>query len=264
MTTETIKVATFNANSIRIRLEQILEWLQRETVDILCVQETKVQDHEFPQRAFQEAGYHVAFHGQKGYAGVATISRSEPQAVSFGLDDGAEDEEQARLIRAEIDGIAVVNTYVPQGRDVESPHFQYKLEWLARLEAFFRQHYSPTRPVLWMGDLNVAPEPIDVYDPKRLANHVDFHPDARAALERVCAWGLVDVFRRFHADEPEQYTYWDYRARNPVEKKVGWRIDHIMATEPLAARAVGSWIDVQARLAERPSDHTFLVAEFSR
>ncbi|HHX64239.1 MAG TPA: exodeoxyribonuclease III [Chloroflexi bacterium] len=264
MTADKIKVATFNANSVRIRLEQVLDWLEREEADILCIQETKVQDHEFPQMAFEEAGYHVIFRGQKGYAGVATVSRREPQNVSFGLGDGLEEEEQARLIRADIDGIAVINTYVPQGRDIESPHFRYKLEWLSRLRALFERCYSPDQPVLWMGDLNVALLPIDVYDPKRLANHVDYHPEARAALERVCSWGFEDVFRRFHPDEPEQYTYWDYRARNPVENKVGWRIDHIMATRPLAERAISSWIDVEARLVERPSDHTFLVAEFSR
>jgi len=121
---------------------------------------------------------------------------------------------------------------------------------------------SPDDPLVWVGDLNVAPEPIDVHDPKRHEKHVDFHIDARNAFRNVVEWGLVDVFRLLHPDEPDQYTYWDFRARNPVENKIGWRIDHVMATQSVAKRCTASWIDVEARLAERPSDHTFLVAEF--
>ena len=262
MSDNVLKVATFNANSIRARLGQVLAWLDRETPDILCVQETKVQDPDFPAEPFREAGYHVVFRGQKAHAGVAIISREDPQEVAFGLDDGGEPDE-ARLIRAVIRGIPVVNTYVPQGRSPDSEHFQYKLEWLARLRAFFDRHYLPDEPLLWLGDFNVATEPIDVHDPKRLKNHVDFHPEARAALERVREWGFVDVFRRHHPDEAGQYTYWDYRARNPVERGVGWRVDHIWATEPLARKSTGAWIDVEARQAERPSDHTLLVTEFA-
>ncbi len=257
-----LKVATYNANSIRSRLELVLGWLEKENPDILCLQETKVQDADFPAMAFLEAGYHVVFRGQKAYAGVAIVSREEPQEVAYGFDDGGEPDE-ARLIRAVIKGIPVVNTYVPQGRSPDSPQFQYKLEWLERLRALFERHYSPQEPLLWMGDFNVAPEPIDVHDPKRLKNHVDFHPLARAALERIREWGFVDVFRLHHPDEPEQYTFWDYRVRDAVRRKLGWRVDHIWATEPLARKSTGAWIDVEARLMEKPSDHTFLVAEFA-
>ncbi len=254
-----LKVATFNANSIRVRLDQVLRWMSREEADILCVQETKAQDKDFPAEPIRDAGYHVVFRGQKGHAGVAIISREEPREVAFGLDG----DDEARLIRAVIQGISVVNTYVPQGRSPDSEHFQHKLEWFSRLRAFFDQHYSPQEPLLWMGDFNVATEEIDVHDPQRLKNHVDFHPQARAALEQVREWGFVDVFRRHHPGEPDQYTYWDYRARDPVERGVGWRVDHIWATEPLARQSTRAWIDVEARLAERPSDHTFLVAEFA-
>jgi len=257
-----LKVATFNANSIRSRLELVLHWLQREAPDVLCLQETKVQDADFPAAAFQEIGYHVVFRGQKAYSGVAIASREEPQEVAFGFDDGGQPDE-ARLIRAVVRGIPVVNTYVPQGRSPDSPHFQYKLEWFARLRALFERHYSPREPLLWMGDFNVAPEPIDVHNPKRLKNHVDFHPEARAALERVREWGFVDVFRLHHPQEAEQYTFWDYRVPNAVERKIGWRVDHIWATELLARKSTRAWIDVEARRAERPSDHTFLVAEFA-
>ncbi len=257
-----LKVATYNANSIRARMALILDWLGRESPDVLCVQETKVQDVDFPAQPIQEAGYHVVFKGQKAHAGVAIISRGEPQKVSFGIDDGQEPDE-ARLIRAVIGGVSVVNTYIPQGRDPESEHFQYKLRWFERLRALCERHYTPDDLLVWMGDFNVATEPIDVHDPKGLEGHVCYRPEVREALQQVREWGFVDVFRKHHPDEPGQYTYYDYRARNPVERGVGWRVDHVWATEPLAEKSTEAWIDTEARLAERPSDHTFLVAEFA-
>jgi exodeoxyribonuclease-3 len=256
-----LKVATYNANSIRARMELLLDWLDREEPDVVGVQETKVQDEDFPAEPIREAGYHVVYRGQKAHAGVAIISSSEPENVAHGFDDGGEPDEP-RLIRAVIAGVPVVNTYVPQGRSVDSEHFEYKLDWFDRLRALFDAHYAPDEPLIWMGDFNVAPEPIDIYDPKGKANHVDFHPDAREALDAVKEWGFVDVFRRHHPDEEDQYTYYDYRAKDPIERGVGWRVDHVWATEPLAERSTDSWIDVDARRAERPSDHTFLVAEF--
>ena len=261
MLDDTLKVATFNANSIRSRLKLVLDWLQKETPDFLCLQETKVQDADFPATSFRDAGYYAVFRGQKAHAGVALISREEPQEVAFGFDDGGEPDE-ARLVRAVIQGIPVVNTYVPQGHSLDSPQFQYKLEWLARLRALLERHYSPQKMLLWMGDFNVAAEPIDVHDPKRLKNHVACHPLARAALQRVKEWGFVDVFRLHHPGEPEQYSFWDYRARDAVERRLGWRVDHIWATKPLARKSTWAWIDVDARLVEKPSDHTFVVAEF--
>jgi exodeoxyribonuclease-3 len=257
----TMKIATFNANSIRSRIPIILDWLKKESPDVLGVQEIKVQDSEFPLDAFAGTGYHVIFRGQKAYGGVALFSRGEPQEVAAGLDDGDEPD-APRLIRAVIRGIPIVNTYVPQGESADSPKFQYKLQWLARLRDFFARHYSPDKPLLWMGDFNVAPEDIDVYDPKRLKDHVDFHPEARAALERIREWGFVDAFRKHHPGEPGQYTYYDYRIRGTVERNVGWRVDHIWVTKPLAHACTASWIDLEPRKAERPSDHTFLAAEF--
>jgi exodeoxyribonuclease-3 len=261
MSNTLFKVATLNANSIRSRIEQVLEWLKRETPDILCLQETKVQDKDFPTQPILHAGFNVAFRGQKSHAGVAIISKKELQNVAFGLDDGGEPDE-ARLIRATTHDIPVVNTYVPQGRDPESHHFKYKLKWFGRLRELFNRQYTPRRPLLWVGDFNVAPEPIDIHDPKRLKDHVDFHPEARAALENVRSWGFVDLFRLHHPDEPGQYTYWDYRVRGAIERGLGWRVDHIWATKSLAQKCTRAWIDVEARKAERPSDHTFLIAEF--
>lgn len=262
MSLDVLKVATYNVNSIRARLGLVLDYLHRETPDVLCLQETKAQDSDFPAGAFHDAGYHVVFRGQKAHAGVAIATREEPHEISFGLDDDGNPDE-ARLIRLTVKGIRVVNTYVPQGRSADSEHFAYKLEWLSRMRALFERHYTREGPLLWMGDFNVAPEPIDVYDPKRQQNHVNFHLQARAALEQVREWGFVDVFRRHHAGEPEHYTVWDYRARDAVERGIGWRVDHIWATESLARKSARSIIEVATRLAQRPSDHALLMAEFS-
>ncbi len=261
MPRDILRVATFNVNSIRTRIPLVLGWLSRQSPDILCLQETKVQDEDFPAKSIRQAGYHVIFKGQKAHAGVAIISRQEPSDVAWGLDDGGPADE-ARLIRAVISGIAVVNTYVPQGRSPDSGHFRYKLEWLARMREFFERHYSPDEPLLWVGDLNVAREPIDVHDPVRLKDHVDFHPEAREALESVRRWGFVDVFRRHHPGEKGHYTYWDYRVPDAMERGLGWRVDQIFATKSLSRRSVDAWIDTLARKMERPSDHTFLVADF--
>jgi len=255
-------VATFNANSVRSRIPVIQHWLAREKPDVLCLQETKVQDHEFPAEAFREIGYHTVCRGQKAHAGVALASLVAPTDVACGLDDGGPPDEP-RLIRATVAGIPIVNTYVPQGQSVDSPVFAYKLEWFRRLRNYFARHFSPDAPLLWCGDFNVAPEEMDVHNPTRLVTHVDFHPQARAALAAVKGWGFVDVFRRHHPEEPGQYTFWDYRVAGALDRNVGWRVDHIWATWPLAERSTRCWIDRDARRAEKPSDHTFLVAEFS-
>ncbi len=255
-------VATFNANSIRTRLDQVLAWLEREAPDVLALQETKVQDELFPAAAFEAAGWHIVFRGQKAYAGVALATRAAPEQVAFGLDDGDEPD-GPRLVRAVVRGVPIINTYVPQGRAVDSPHFAYKLAWFERVRGLLVREYSPNQPLVWLGDLNVAPEEIDVHDPKRLVKEVDFHPEARAALARAMAWGLTDVVRQLHPGEAGLYTYWDYRVPGALERNVGWRVDHILATAPLAARACRAWVDVDARRVERPSDHTFLVAEFA-
>jgi len=199
MSNDMLKVATFNANSIRARLEVVLDWMKREAPDVIAFQETKVQDKDFPAAAFRDIGYHVVFRGQKSYSGVAVASREEPEQVASGFGDG-EEADEARLIRLVIRGVPIVNTYVPQGRSVDSPHFQHKLTWFERLRDLFDRDYSPDGPLLWMGDFNVAPQPEDVHDPKGLRNHADFHPEARAALQRVGEWGFIDVFRKRKLD----------------------------------------------------------------
>jgi exodeoxyribonuclease-3 len=262
MSSDVFKVATYNCNSIRARVGLVVDWLQQEKPDVLCLQETKAPDEEFPAEDFHAVGYHTFIRGQKAYAGVALVSKRAGQGGSFGLDDGAEPDE-ARLIQATFGDIALVNTYVPQGRTPDSSEFQRKLDWFERLRAYFDRHHSPEDPLIWAGDFNVAPEEIDVYDPKRLAKHVDFHPDARMALEEVRSWGFVDVFRLQHPQEPDQYSFWDYRVPNALDRGMGWRVDHIWATVPLANKCTRAWIDVDARRADKPSDHTFVIAEFA-
>ncbi|MHC4148240.1 MAG: exodeoxyribonuclease III [Planctomycetota bacterium] len=256
-----MKVASFNVNSLRARLPVVQGWLGASEPDVLCVQETKVQDVDFPKDAFDQAGYKYVFRGEKKYNGVAIFSKSEIKKVRFGFDD--EPKDGPRLVRAQINGVSIVNTYVPQGYERESEKFEYKLKWFERLLEFFDGNFKPSAPVVWVGDFNVAPEPKDVYDPEGLLGHVCFCPEVTQALNRIMEWGFVDVFR-MHCDQGGQYTFWDYRLRGSFGRNLGWRLDHIMATKPLAKKCTACYIDKEPRLAERPSDHTPIVAEFNR
>lgn len=257
----TFKIATYNVNSLRSRLHIVIPWLLQNRPDVLCMQETKVEDAKFPAEEFKKSGYHVVFRGTKQYNGVAVASLRAPEAVSFGFDDGGPADGE-RLISCTFPGVVVLNTYVPQGRDRESPHFAYKLEWFRRLRAFLEKSGSPDTPLIWCGDLNVAPEAIDVYDPKRLLGHVCFTPEVWDAFSGVKSWGLLDIFRKHHPGRPGQYTFFDYRVAGSIARGLGWRIDHILATRPLAGRSLSCSIDMQPRLEEKPSDHTILWAEF--
>lgn len=255
------RLATYNVNSIRSRLHIVLPWLRQKRPDVFCMQETKVEDEQFPVAAFADEGYQVIFRGAKQYNGVAIAFRKNPETILYGLGNGGPADED-RLIAAVFNGITVVNTYVPQGREKETVHFTYKLEWFKRLRYFFERHASPTTPLIWCGDLNVAPEQIDVHDPKRLLGHVCFTPEVWEAFASVRSWGLADLFRTHHPGEPGRYTFFDYRVPNSVKRGLGWRIDHILATEPLASRCLACEIDLDPRLAEKPSDHTILTADF--
>jgi exodeoxyribonuclease-3 len=255
-----MKIASFNANGIRARLPIVLEWLEKESPDVLCVQETKVQDSDFPQALFEDTGYHCSFKGQKGYNGVAVLSKTVPETVGSGFGDGDE-KEAPRLIRACIGGIEIVNTYVPQGREPDSEMFRYKIDWFGRLRRYFNDHFTPETRVVWTGDFNVAPQPIDVYDAEKLLGSIGFHPEEHQALAGVMAWGFVDIYRR-HNPEERAYTFWDYRIPNAVKRGLGWRIDHICASRCMADRSKTAWIDTGPRQMLKPSDHTFIVAEF--
>lgn len=255
------RLATYNVNSVRSRLHIIIPWLKKNRPDVLCMQETKVEDGKFPVVEFEDAGYNVIFKGEKRYNGVAVASLEKPKEVSFGLDDGGPPDKD-RLIKGVFSGIPVLNTYVPQGRDRESLQFTYKLKWFRRLKAFLEKSYSSDEPLIWCGDLNVAPEAIDVHNPKRLLGHVCFTPEVWEAFALVKSWGFIDLFRRFHPGEAAHYTFFDYRVPKSVERGLGWRVDHILTTMPLAAKSVNCSIDMNTRLADRPSDHTLLLAEF--
>ena len=260
---QSFKIACFNANGIRPRTPIILDWLKINDPDVLCIQETKVQDPDFPEKPYMERGYHPAYIGQKSYNGVAIISKEPLSAVRTGLKDGEQNEE-ARFISAQTgNGITIVNTYVPQGQQPDSEKFAYKIQWYNRLLSHFQSYYNPGIPVVWVGDLNVAPTSLDVYDPEKLYGSVCYHPDEHQALAKLMAFGFIDIYRKHKPDEKE-FTFWDYRIPNAVKRGLGWRIDHIMATPPMAEISIDAWIDKSPRLLEKPSDHTFIVAKFKK
>lgn len=254
-----MKIATYNVNSIRQRLPIVLDWLAANKPDVMCLQETKVPDEDFPSGALRDAGYHVTFRGMKGYNGVATLSLLEPEKVVYGLHEGP-DNEDFRIIQTVVAGIPIINTYVPQGYSITSDKYVYKLAWFRRLRRYFETALYPEQPAIWLGDLNIAPEPIDVYHPDKRVNDPDFHIDARNAYKETASWGFIDTFRKLHPDAV-QYTYWDY-FRNSFERNYGWRIDHIMATAPLAERCVRAEVDMSVRALKSTSDHTVVWAEF--
>jgi exodeoxyribonuclease III len=253
------KVATFNANSLRARLPIVKEWLAKEAPDALCLQETKVQDQDFPSQDFEAMGYHAAFKGQKSYNGVALITRCPAEALRLGLYE--EPDEEARFISARINDISLVNVYAPQGVAPGTDKFAYKLRWLKDLLAHIQENYETGVPLIVTGDFNVALEPIDVYDPVGLRGEVGFHPEEQVLMRQFFSWGLMDVFRK-HEPGGGFYTFWDYRIPNGFKRKIGWRIDYILASPPLGAKSKRAWIDVEPRKARKPSDHTFLAAEF--
>ena len=254
-----MRIATWNVNSIRRRLPILVGWLKLHQPDVMCLQETKVDDANFPVVDLRDAGYHCTFRGQKSYNGVATLTRREPETVMHGFCDGP-DSEDVRVLEVVVDGIAIVNTYVPQGYRIDSEKYAFKLAWFGRMRSYFEERLDPARPVIWTGDMNVAPEPIDVYHPDRRVNDVDFHIDARNAYARAVSWGFIDVFRKLHP-EAVQYTYWDY-FRNAFQNNWGWRIDHILATQPLAGVCRAAEIDLEPRRAPGASDHTIVWADF--
>ena len=255
-----MKIATFNANSIRSRMDIILSWLHTHRPDALCIQETKVQDFEFPHQPIEDAGYHVAYRGEKSYNGVAILTSKKADEVRFGLDDGGPADE-TRLAHVRIGPVHIVNTYVPQGREIDHAMYAYKLQWFKRLRAYFDRHFKKDDLLLWTGDLNVAAEPMDVHNPEERENHVCYHQAVREAFADCRSWGFVDVYRKHHP-EPGQYTFFDYRTINAVKRGLGWRIDYLFATPPLAEKSRDAFIDLDPRLGAKPSDHTFLAANF--
>ncbi len=258
---EKMKIATFNAASVRARLPVLIEWLAEVEPDVLAIQETKVEDDKFPREEFEELGYHLALHGQKAWNGVAVLSKSPISSIRMGFGDELFPND-ARILACEVNGISIINTYVPNGNTVGSDKFIYKLGWLERFRTFLDQNFRPTEPLVWLGDINVAPKATDVYDSKRMLGSVGHHPDEFVRLQKIVDFGLTDVFRTFE-DGPGHYTFFDFTLPRSVERNLGWRIDHVYATAPLAALCTSCTIDMGPRSWPRPSDHTFVVAEFS-
>jgi len=247
-------------NSIRSRLHIVIPWLDKNKPDYFCMQETKVDDVMFPSDEFEKLGYYLSFKGGKQYNGVAIASRQKPTKVNFGLPGKPADND--RIAAAFFDDLVILNAYVPQGQDVEKPQFTYKLEWLKRLKKYLQKNFDPRQKLVLCGDFNVAPEDIDVHDPKRILGHVSFNPQVWKSYKELLSWGLVDIFRLHHPDEPEQYTFFDYRVRDSVGRKLGWRVDHILATDVLAKSSKSCVIDMRTRLEEKPSDHAVIYAQW--
>ncbi|MEZ4365655.1 MAG: exodeoxyribonuclease III [Kofleriaceae bacterium] len=253
-----MKLATWNVNSIRARHDRLLAWLRAQAPDVVCLQETKVEDAAFPVDALAELGYHAAIWGQRTYNGVAILARTPPADVERGLGDG-DDDDQARLIAATVDGIRVVCAYVPNGGSVGSDKYAYKLRWLERLRAYLEARARPDQAWILCGDMNVAPDDRDVHDPAAWEGQLLCTPAERAGLQAALAWGMSDVFRHHHA-EGGHYSWWDYRGL-AFFKDQGARIDHVFATPPVVERSRGCVIDRAARKGTLPSDHAPVIVE---
>jgi exodeoxyribonuclease-3 len=257
----TIRIATWNVNSLRARHERLLGVLARHAPDVLCLQELKVEEDKLPLAALRDAGYHVAAVGQKTYNGVAILSRTEPEDVRRGLGDGVDDP-QARLVSARIRGIRVISAYFPNGSEPGSDKYAYKLAWMARLRRLLDRDFAPSEPLALCGDFNVAPTDLDVRNPEKWADTVLCTPAVRAALAEIRAWGLEDTLRKLRPDEGNLYSYWDYQMLG-FPKNDGLRIDHVDVTAPLAARLVACVIDREERKGKQPSDHAPVIATFA-
>jgi exodeoxyribonuclease-3 len=252
-----MKLATWNVNSLKVRLAQVLDFLAAHRPDALCLQETKSEDANFPLREIQAAGYGAWFTGQKTYNGVAILSPTVAKDVSVGIPNF--DDTQKRVIAATFNGVRIVCVYVPNGESVESDKYRYKLDWLARLHGWLQDELSKYPSLALLGDYNIAPEDRDVHDPRVWQGKVLFSEPEKAAFRELVALGLADSFRLF--DQPEKsYTWWDYRM-NGFKRDLGLRIDHILLSDALAKRCKSCSIDRAMRANERPSDHAPVITE---
>lgn len=251
-----MKLATWNVNSLKVRLPQVLQWLADNPIDILCLQETKTVDEKFPVADIEAAGYQVAFSGQKTYNGVAILSKHPIQDVV--KNNPLFIDEQQRIIAATIEGVRVVCAYVPNGQSIESDKYQYKLKWLEALQEWIAAELKVHQNMAVLGDYNIAPADCDVHDPAAWAGQVLVSEPERAAFQRLCGLNLKDAFRLF--EQPEKlYSWWDYR-QMAFRRNMGLRIDHILLSPPLAARCSACVIDKIPRKWEQPSDHTPVIA----
>jgi exodeoxyribonuclease-3 len=255
-----MKVATWNVNSLRVRLPQVLDWLERQRPDVLALQETKVDDDRCPVDAIAEAGYHTLNAGQKSYNGVAILSRQPAEGPPITEIPGFPDPAR-RVLAATVGPLRVVNLYVPNGQRIDSDAYRYKLDWLEALGRWLEQELRLHPQLVVVGDFNIAPEPRDVHDPELWAGQVMFSEPERRAFRRLLELGLTDSFRRFEQPD-DSFSWWDYRM-GAFRRNQGLRIDHILVSRPLAAACTACTIDREPRRLERPSDHAPVVAEFA-
>ncbi|MCK8515155.1 exodeoxyribonuclease III [Methylonatrum kenyense] len=254
-----MKLATWNVNSLKVRLPHVLDWLTSEQPDLLGLQETKLTDDKFPLEAIEQAGYRVAFSGQPTYNGVAVLAREPLSDIVTdipGLDDP-----QRRVLAATIGKLRFINLYVPNGSEVGSDKYAYKLDWLARLRDWLAEETMRHQQLAVVGDFNIAPADADVHDPEEWRGRILFSEPEHAALEALLELGLHDTFRLF-PQEDAVFSWWDYRMNN-FRRNRGLRIDLILASEALKARCEASWVDLGPRRLERPSDHAPVVARFA-
>jgi exodeoxyribonuclease-3 len=254
-----MRVATWNVNSLRVRLPHLLDWLAKHSPDAICLQETKCEDATFPAAELRAAGYCSVHNGQRTYNGVAILSRGEGAGVCRGIPEFAD--EQSRVIAADVGGVRLVSVYVPNGQSVGSDKYAYKLRWFEALAAWLEKERAAHPRLAVMGDFNVAPEDRDVHDPAAWAGQVLCSDPERAALRRIFELGFADAFRLF--DQPERsYSWWDYRM-NAFRRKMGLRIDHILLSPELKQAAKSCAIDIEPRELERPSDHAPVICELA-
>lgn len=253
-----MKIATWNVNSLKVRLPHVLDLLSKRRLDVLCVQETKTEDANFPRTDFESVGFHAVFSGQKAYNGVAIFTRTPVDNVA--VDIHKFDDEHRRVLAATLGDTRFICAYVPNGQSVDSPKYEYKLRWLAAFERWLAAELATHPKLAVLGDYNVAPEDRDVYDPVRWAGEVLCSPPERAAFKKLLDLGLKDSFRLF--EQPDKsYTWWDYRL-NGFKRNLGLRIDHILVSPALASACTRCEIDLEPRRLERPSDHAPVIAEF--
>jgi exodeoxyribonuclease III len=251
-------IATWNVNSIIARLPVVMRWLDGIQPDVICMQETKVTDDKFPTLLFQERGYQCQLFGQQAYNGVAILTRCACETSHRGY-PGDDETAQSRLITSTVEGIQIINVYMPNGQAVGSEKYEMKLAWMRRLREFLDANYDPAAPVLLCGDFNVAPEDRDVHDVRLWQGRIMFSEQEHATLQYIKDWGFTDAFR-LHNEEGGKFTWWDYRA-GAFRRNLGLRIDHIWVSKPLVSRVVRTWIDVEPRKWEKPSDHAPVVVE---
>lgn len=256
-----MRIVTWNVNSLNVRLERVIDWIGRLQPDVLCLQETKLGNDDFPHDAFASVGYESAHHGQGQWNGVAILSRVGLDDVRPDFADGRDPDVDARILWATCGGVRVASCYVPNGRTLDDDHYTYKLDWLDRLQADLEANASPAGDVCVVGDFNIAPDDRDVYDPSSLVGGTHVSQPERDKLASLHEWGLADVFRQHH-DEADLYSWWDYRNGN-FHKRLGLRIDLILGSASLQTRTTRVFVDRNARKGSQPSDHAPVVADIA-